>query len=345
MYLYTEGHSRVCGTGVYLPEQRVKSEDLMQEFNATDRFGVQCEWLERVTGIKEKRVAPSGFSPSDMAVAAARQAIDRAKVLPRQLDAIIYTGLTRDYLEPATAHVVQAKLGAKNAVVFDLTNACHGFVNGLHVMDAFVATGQVRYGLVVTGEQGSLFAARAIESLRRTTERHQFSRLIAGLTLGDAGAATVIGPKVGPNMGFMGFMLHSEGQHAGYCTAGGPLTDGPLLTDMTEMIKRTIDVALPMFRKFLNEQLQWKVADLAKYIIHQTGRKVFRLHSQLGGVPSHIIPDTVTMFGNLVTATIPVNLHLVHSRHEIKCEDKVFLSGMGSGISLGQAGIIWDAES
>src|SRR5258705_13841984 len=109
MYVYTEGHSRIAGTGIYLPEERITSRDLMREIQSQERFGVSYEWLERVTGIREKRVTPQGILPSDMAVAAAREAMERAKITAREIDTIIYTGLTRDYLEPATAHLVQAK--------------------------------------------------------------------------------------------------------------------------------------------------------------------------------------------------------------------------------------------
>ena len=141
-------------------------------------------------------MTPEGVLPSDMAVTAACEAMERGGIRPEEIDAIIYAGLTRDYLEPATAHLVQTKLGATNATVFDVTNACHGFMNGIHLMDALIATGQVRRGLVVTGEQGSLFTRKAIAELMTTTDRARLTTLAAGFTLGDAGAAMIMGPKI-----------------------------------------------------------------------------------------------------------------------------------------------------
>ena len=345
MYVYTEGHSRIAGTGIYLPEERITSRDLMREIQSQERFGVSYEWLERVTGIREKRVTPQGILPSDMAVAAAREAMERAKITAREIDTIIYTGLTRDYLEPATAHLVQAKLVAPNATVFDISNACHGFMNGIHVMDALIATGQVRNGLVVTGEQGSLFARRAIEALGKATERAQLTPLAAGPTLGDAGAAVVMGPKKAPEYGLVGFMQLSRGQHAHYCTSGGPLKEGPLVTDMPGIIAQTIKLMVPIFQDFLYERLKWNIHDISKYIMHQTGHRTFRLHAKLGGIPTDIMPDTVTTLGNLITATFPVNLHLLHVNREVKEQDKIFLSGAGSGITVSQAGLVWDAAA
>jgi 3-oxoacyl-[acyl-carrier-protein] synthase III len=194
MYTYTQGHSRVAGTGIYLPEQRVTTRDLMREIDSRARFGVSEDWLERVTGIREKRASSPGVLPSDMAVAAAKEALERANITPHQIDVIIYSGLTRDHLEPATAHIVQAKLGATNATVFDVSNACHGFMNGVHIIDALIATGQVLYGLVVTGEQGSVFANKTVNILKDASDRAKLASLAAGLTLGDAGAAMVLRP-------------------------------------------------------------------------------------------------------------------------------------------------------
>ena len=342
MYTYTKGHSRIAGTGIYLPEERVTTRDLMSEIDSRGRFGVSEDWLERVTGIKEKRVTPSGILPSDMAVIAAKQALERARVTTSQIDAIIYTGLTRDYLEPATAHIVQSKLGATNATVFDISNACHGFMNGLHVMDALIATGQIRYGLVVTGEQGSLFANRTIEALKDCHSRAGLTTLTAGLTLGDAGAATLMTKKVSPKEGFMGFMLQSQGQFARYCTSGGPLTEGPLLTDMPAIVGESAKLVTKMFEDFMGKRLKWRVDQLAKYLIHQVGARVFQLHSQLMGIPQSIMPKTVDLLGNLITANIPLAIDHCLRRKEIQAGDKIYLSGTGSGISLSQVGLVWD---
>jgi 3-oxoacyl-[acyl-carrier-protein] synthase-3 len=345
MYVYSQGHSRLISTGVYLPATRVTTRALMAEIDSENRFGVSHAWLEKVTGIREKRVTPANVLPSDMAAAAAREAMRRGNIAAEDIDAIIYCGLVRDYLEPATAHIVQAKLAATNAMVFDVSNACHGFMNGIHVMDALIATGQVRHGLIVTGEQGSIFTRRAVTALNQTEKKDDLLMLAAGLTLGDAGAAVVMGPKRAADGGFMGFMLHSQGQYASYCTSGGPAEEGVLLTDMPAIVEATTKMLVPMFQDFLFRRLRWQVGDLAKYIMHQVGRRTFKLHAHFGGIPTQIMPDTVTTFGNLVTATIPLNLHMVSTNNEVAAGDKIFLSGAGSGISISQAGLVWDAAA
>src|SRR5437867_674949 len=129
MYTYTRGHSRLISTGVQIPEQRVTSREILQQFDAENRFGVSLNWLEKTMGIRERRVAAPDLLPSDLAVSAAREALERADLPAASIDAIIYSGFSRDHLEPATAHIVQGKLGAHNALAFDVTNACHGFIN------------------------------------------------------------------------------------------------------------------------------------------------------------------------------------------------------------------------
>jgi 3-oxoacyl-[acyl-carrier-protein] synthase-3 len=342
--MYTVGHSRLISTGVYIPEQRVTSRELMEQIDSKNRFGVSYDWLEKVTGIQERRLSPTDMLPSDMAVAAAREALDRASMLPSEIDVLIYVGVVRDYIvEPATAHSVQAKLGAINAVVFDVNNACHGFMNGIHLIDALIATGQARRGLIVTGEQNKLYVQKAIDALKQQDNKNEFLRLVAGLTLGDAGAAMVVGPKLGPESGFMGFMLRSQGQHASLCSCGGPGGEGPLLTDMPNIIAESTKLHTAMFGEFLSERLRWRVDELKKYVVHQVGTKVFKLHTRIGGIRPEIMPNTVTVLGNITTATIPVNIHGFTEKNEVEQGDKIFISGAGSGVSISQTGLIWDA--
>src|SRR3989344_5922802 len=92
MYMYTQGHSRIVSSGTDLPDERITAREMLEQVDAPNLFGVSLDWLERVSGIHEQRVAPTGMLPSDMAVLAAREAMERAKLLPQSIDAIIYTG-------------------------------------------------------------------------------------------------------------------------------------------------------------------------------------------------------------------------------------------------------------
>lgn len=345
MYMYTPGHSRIVSIGVYLPEKRIISRELLDEIESEARFNVANDWLDRVMGISERRAAPDDMQPSDMASSAAREALALARVEASEIDAVIYAGVDRDYLlEPATAHVVQKKISAHNAVCFDVTNACHGFMNGIHLMDALIATGQVRRGLVVTGEQGSRYIGKAVAALRQTRRRSDFARFVGGLTLGDAGAAMVLGPKLGPKSGFMGFMLQSQGEHSGLCTCGERGSESPLETDMAGIIEEGIAMLKTMYPHFLHK-LGWMPMDIDRFIHHQVGTKVFKHHASYAQIDMAIMPNTVTELGNLVTANIPVCLYKSFQSGELRRGNKIVIAGAGSGLAVSQAGLVWDTAA
>lgn len=344
MYMYTVGHSRIVSTGTYIPEQRITSREIMEQIESQQRFRIPRDWLERTTGIREKRVAPEHMFPSDMASHAATEAMEIAGVAASDIDVIIYAGMDRDYvIEPATAHAVQNKINASRAVAFDVTNACHGFMNGIHLMDALIATGQARRGLVVTGEQGSRHTRKTIEAMQQTTDREKFAKWVGGLTLGDAGAAMIMGPKLEPDTGFMGFMLQSQGQHATLCTCGRRNEDPLLLEiDMPAIVEHGIAMLGEMYEALMLK-LGWRPQEIARFLHHQVGLKVFKRHAAYAKVSLDIMPRTVPEYGNLITANIPVSIHDLYRNQTVACGEKVFLSGAGSGISISQAGLIWDA--
>jgi acyl-CoA:acyl-CoA alkyltransferase len=342
-FVYTPGHSRLVSAGVYLPEERVASREIMERFESLHRFNIPSNWLERVMGIHERRKTPEGVLPSDMAAKAAEEALERADLQPAAIDCLIYAGVDRDYLlEPATAHIVQHKLGAYNALAFDVSNACHGFMNGMHLVDTLIATGQVRCGLVVTGEQGHRYVDKAIHALLSTDDRAAFAKLAGGLTLGDAGAALIMGSKRHPDAGFMGFMLQSQGQYSSLCTCGDRDGESPLQTDMASIIQHGARLLGAMYREMM-KKLNWRPEQIVRFVAHQVGLKGFLYHARYAGVSTSIMPNTVRDFGNLVTANIPVNLHKLICSSEMHGGDKVFIAGAGSGLAIGQAGLVWDA--
>jgi 3-oxoacyl-[acyl-carrier-protein] synthase-3 len=317
----------------------------LEAFDSKERFGIPYEWLERATGIRERRRASSDLKPSDMAAKAAKVALERAGVLASEIDVVIYAGMVRDHIEPATAHLVQHKIGASSAIAMDISNACLGFMSGMHVMDSLIATGQARRGLVVTGEQGFRYTEKACRILKNAApdDRERFYDLAVGMTLGDAGAAVIMGPKIDPDRGIMGFMVRSEGQHHGLCYCGDVDTDGPLMTKISEIVTETAQMVAPMFHQLMGEHLKWEHSDLDWYIPHQVGMRTTKRHADELRLPLSIIPVTVDYLGNIISATIPVILDMLLNNNEILSGTKLYLAGSGSGISVSQAGIIWDA--
>ncbi len=338
--MFSIGHSRILGIGIYLPDNRVTSAELMDEIKSKERFGLSSSWLERATGIRERRIAPAGMMPSEIATRAANDAIERSGVSPSEIDAVIYAGMNRDYLEPATAHIVQHAVGAKCAVCFDITNACHGFMNAIHVVDSFIASGQARVGLIVTGEENWRIGRTALDLLKNCHDRAEFNRLVGGLTVGDAGAAMIVGPKTDPQGGFAGLMLESQGRFNQLCVFSEREDQPPGHMDMVNIVKEHIQLHADMYPQFMN-RLRWQPGEIKKFVHHQVGRKVFALHSKYSGVPQERMTDTISRLGNITSATIPVNLRLLADQHDVAEGEKIFIAGAGSGLSVSQGGLLW----
>lgn len=340
--MYTQGHSRIVGIGSYAPENRVTSREVMETIDSEGKFGIPFDWLEKVMGIKERRVSAPGWLPSDLAVRAANMALEDAAVLPKDVDAIIYAGVVRDYIEPATAHVVQQKLGAVNSIAFDVTNACLGFMSAIHLMDALIATGQARRGLIVTGEQGFRNTVNAYKALRHSATPTDFMNLAAGLTLGDAGAAMVMGPKTDPDTGVKGILIRSEGAHYRLCVCGDRESETPLETDMTAIVAETARLVKEIFGE-LTVKLGWQSSDIAMYLPHQVGLRGLKIHQAITRIPAAKVPNTVETMGNIISATIPFSLDIARKTTPVPRGHKIFMSGTGSGICAAQLGLVWDA--
>lgn len=341
--MYTIGHSRILSVGSYTPRTIVTSRELMEAIDSKNRFDLDPDWLERTTGIKTRHTSDYDVVPSDMATQAASEALDNARCAASQVEAIIYAGMNRDRIEPSTAHHVQRKLGARNAVVMDITNACLGFMSAIHVMDALIATGQVRRGLIVTGEQGFHYAKLNLERLRQIHDRGEFNRLVAGLTLGDAGGAMLLGPKISADTGIVGIGSASAGEYTELCTIEDERS--PIYTDMPPLFSETAKLAYRLYVEMMEDQLKWSPGDIDQYIPHQVGLKGIKMHARASGVDLARIPNVVSTAGNIVSATIPYALAKSHEKQRPNNGQRLYLSGSGSGISVAQAGIIWDAAA
>ncbi len=342
-YSWSPGHSRLISTGVYLPETRISSRELMAQIDAPQRFGLNRNWLARLTGVRERCVAADHMQPSDLAVYAARDALARAEskeITLADIDALIFAGVFRDYHEPATAHIVAHKLGANIPTAFDVSNACHSFEDALHIMDALIATGQVKYGLLVTGETSYRMRHEAVNMLKQTTDRELFMELCAGLNVGDCGAAMIVGPKKEPDIGFMGFMQESRSTYYHYSTSGPACCDHLLKVSMTPLVDEAIRMGEAMFPPFI-DNLGWHRNEIKACASHQASTSQIQRMAGYMDVDPALFVETVSTLGNLISGNVVVGLHLLAQRQQVKAGDKLVLIGGGSGIVGSHAGLIW----
>src|SRR5438034_10103960 len=185
-------HSRIVGTGRYLPAQVLTNAELAQRVDTSD------EWIRTRTGIRQRHLAAPGETTSDLAIAAAREALAAAEIAPADVDLIVLATTTPDMVFPSTACILQDKLGTRNGPAFDVQAVCSGFVYALGLADLMVKTGQARNALVV----GAEIYSRILDWNDRAT----------CVLFGDGAGAAVLTPAAQP--GIRSVHLHADGRHA-----------------------------------------------------------------------------------------------------------------------------------
>lgn len=324
----------ILAVDYYLPVTRVSTADMLDEIKP-ERFGVTNKYVEESAGIKEVRHIHNEL-PSKMAIEASLKAIERASISPDDIGVIIFCGIDRDYNEPATAHNVQAGIGSQ-AFCFDVQNACLGFASALLEAEMWVRSRRAKYALVCTGERSSLVSKDWIDTIKRSDDVNVFKKHVGGLTVGDAGAAAIVGPTES-EAGFKGFQFASEGEHAQLCYYSmesgkrhGEMVMGKISAVMLRAQKRLYSDSLHV--------LGWQPSDMDIVITHQVGQRTWERFAQILGIQFDKLTKTFENLGNITSATFPVNLAIGLEEKKISKGMKVFGALAGSGLSIVQMGM------
>ncbi|ANP51611.1 3-oxoacyl-[acyl-carrier-protein] synthase-3 [Streptomyces griseochromogenes] len=312
-----------------LPELEVTSHDLQEQITMASGLRLPARMLERVTGIVSRRSVAEGEYASTLAVRAARTALSRAGLNPYDVDLLVFASATRDVAEPATAHIVQAELGSR-AHALDVTNACNSFVNGIDTARAMILAGRARRALVVTGETPSRAVQRAPSGPGRLRDG------FAGYTFGDAGAAVVLEAVDRGGILDVDTETHSEHWSVGGIFGGGSRHprgdehtyfhgDGSELREVFEKVGTSV-----LDRMRQRTGLAWN--DFRHILVHQVTVPYLERFVELTGVPRDRLVVTVPELGNMASATLGVQLDLVHG--ELGPGDRVLFVGLGGGVSI-----------
>lgn len=329
------GHSRIAAIGTYLPEQVISSSELMDEVHSERQFGVPNTFIEELTGIRSRRFATNEDRPSDLAIRAGRRALEKSGLDAKDIGMVLYCGIDRDWVEPATSHRVQRELGCVNATCLDITNACHGFSNGMSVGDAMIFTGAAENVLVVTGEIPSRIARTVINDINDNPTMENFHSKIGSLTTGDAGGAVIL-QRASQYSGVKTYRFTSQGRYAELCFYNYDRS-GKFCGQM--LMEKISAAAIRMHKSLISETykiLQWRPQDVDFLIAHQAGQKVHERFAQLAGIARAKAPSTFEEFGNLTSASIPVTLEQANPG----IGDKILIMGSGSGLSISQIGLV-----
>jgi len=320
----SEFHSKIAGTGSYLPAKVLSNQDLERMVDTTD------EWIYSRTGIRQRHVAADDENTSDLALHASRKALDAAGVAAADLDLIIVATTTPDMVFPSTACILQSKLGAKGCAAFDVQAVCSGFIYGLATADQYMRSGQFRNALVV----GAEIYSRILDWGDRST----------CVLFGDGAGAVVLKRSAAP--GILSSHLHADGSYADKLSVPGTVRGGkaigrPLLQmDGQSVFKFAVKVLDELVNETLaanrmrKEDIDWLVPHQANIrIIHATARKL--------GISMERVVVTVDRHANTSAASIPLALDTAARDGRIRSGQHVLLEGVGGGFTWGAALLKW----
>jgi 3-oxoacyl-[acyl-carrier-protein] synthase III len=329
----SNGRVSITGIGANAPQRVMKNDELAQIVDTSD------EWIIERTGIRERRVAAPEEALSDLALPAARSALEQAGLEPSAVDLIIVATVTPDMLFPSTGAILADQLGAKDAAAYDLSAGCTGFVYALVQAHGMVASGLVDHALVVGGD----VLSKIVDWEDRST----------CVLFGDGAGAVVI-ERVREG-GFLGFELGADGSGGPqlYMPAGGSRAPATAETvaerqhfakmNGREVFKFATRVLVDSAEKVLDE-CGVPVEEVDVYVPHQANVRIIDHARKKLGIPEERTVVNVDRFGNTSSGSIPLALGDAESDGRLKEGEMVLMTGMGAGLTWGSALIEWTAN-
>ncbi len=321
----TEKHSIIRSVGAYLPAHVMTNDDLAKKVDTSD------EWIVQRTGIRQRHIAAEGENTSDLATAAGRKALENAGLTPDDIDLIVVATTTPDMTFPATAAVVQQKLGMHHGAAFDIQAVCSGFVYAVGTADSYLKNGLAKRALVIGAET----ASRLLDWDDRTT----------CVLFGDgAGAVVMELGKAGEDRGVLATSLRSDGHHWNKLyTDGGPSSTksmGHIRMEGKEVFKHAVGMITDVVYKVL-EDTGHTIDDLDWFVPHQANKRIIDGAGVKLGLPPEKVVVTVDRHANTSAASVPLALNTAVADGRIKRGDLVMIEAMGGGFTWGASLIRW----
>lgn len=335
MSLEPQRGSRIAGLGHFVPERVVRNVDLSRLMDTSD------EWIRQRTGIEERRWVEGDVGPTDLALPAARQALQEAGVAPEELDLIVFATLSPDINFPGSSCLLQARLGCPGVATLDLRNQCTGFVYGLSVADQFIRTGAMSRVLVVGAEVHST-------GLDMSTAGRDVTVLF-----GDGAGAAVLVATEGPAR-ILESRLHADGSQHEILMVEAPASRcNPRLT--AEMLaqgrhypamqgRAVFKQAVERLPEVVGEVLSaggFGIDDVDILVPHQANLRINQVVGRSLGLPEHKVVHNIQRYGNTTAASIPIALHEAVLDGRVEPGHLVVLAAFGAGLTWGANLIRW----
>ncbi|MFT4114328.1 beta-ketoacyl-ACP synthase III [Silvibacterium sp.] len=325
--------AKISAIGTYVPSRVLTNQDLEKMVETSD------EWIYSRVGIRERHIAAENEATSDLAVAAARKCLASRGIEGSEVDAIIVATVTPDMFFPATACIVQDKLGAKGAWGFDLSAACSGFVYALQMGTKLVESGAHSKVLVIGADKMSSI----IDYTDRTT----------CVLFGDGAGAVLIEPAEQDEIGLIDFVHEIDGSGAPALNmpAGGSAHPSSIATIESKMhyvhqdgqavYKFAVRKMAEAAEKVLTRN-QITGADLAAFIPHQANKRIIESSADRLGLPIEKVVINIDRYGNTTAGTIPLAMGTAVEENRIKKGDLVLIASVGAGFTVGATLLRWE---
>ena len=325
--------AKISALGTYVPPRVLTNADLEKMVETND------QWIVERTGIRERHILEKGLATSDMAVEAAKRCLAERGIEPTEVEAIIVATVTPDMLFPATACLVQDKLGAKGAWGFDLSAACSGFVYGLQMGCKLVESGSHSKVLVI--------GADTMSSILDYTDR------ATCILFGDGAGAVLIEPAAEGEIGMIDFLheIDGSGGCSLYMPAGGSLHPPSAESvakkmhyvhqDGQAVYKYAVRKMAEVTEKVL-ERSGIKGADLGCFIPHQANKRIILSTAERLGLSLERVIINIDRYGNTTAATIPLAMQTAREEGRLKKEDLVLIASVGAGFTAGASLLRWE---
>ncbi len=325
---------RISAVGHYVPARVLSNGDLEGMLDTSD------EWITTRTGIEERRLVEPSQAASDLALRAARAALDRSGIDPDDIDCYVVATVTPDYLFPATAAIVASALGAHDKAAFDLEIGCSGFVYGLSVVSALVRAGVHRRVMII--------GAETLSKITDYTDRS------TAILFGDGAGAVVVERAEADS--FLGADFGSDGSRPDvlFLPTGGsrrPI-DGQAIAERATFIKmhgpETFRHAVTKMVESANvalEQAELSIADVALMIPHQANKRIIDAAAKQLGLSADRVFVNIQQYGNTSAASIPIALSEAYERNLVHDGDVLMFVAFGAGLSWGAIAWRWNGLS
>jgi 3-oxoacyl-[acyl-carrier-protein] synthase-3 len=331
----------LAGVGHYVPETVITSDYINSRLNS--KVGKKVgTMVQALTGIKERRYAPLGTNSSDLAVNAGKIALERAGVDPEKVDVLIFASASRDLAEPATANIIQEKLGINNAHVLDVGNACNSFINAVDIVDSFIKSGRCEIGLVVSGE---VLSATVVDWDIKSIKALETG--FASFTLGDGGGAFVLkGVNTNDERGIKASCFHSYGANWDISVVRGGGTMSPRNAEDTYFRSHSMKLNrlalkyVPLAVREILRKVGWKVGEVDLVVPHQVSESITKKLSRRTEIPIQKVMLTLQKYGNCAASSIPIALGEAIDGGIVKKGDKILLVGGAAGFSAGVIALV-----